>query len=46
MKKITPVLVLTIFIVGVAWMIVGMKSAMDKVDPVKFKQAQSLNQSK
>ncbi|MEA3492386.1 MAG: hypothetical protein U9R27_10850 [Campylobacterota bacterium] len=40
MKKFTPVLILTIFLVGVVWMIFGMKNAMDISDPAKAKRVQ------
>jgi len=29
MKKFTPLLILLIFLIGVVWMVLGMKNAMD-----------------
>jgi len=40
MKKFTPLLILLIFLIGVVWMVFGMKNAMDitshkKVNPLE-----------
>jgi cbb3-type cytochrome oxidase subunit 3 len=41
MKKFTPLLILSIFLVGVVWMIFGMKNAMDVTDHSKVRKAQA-----
>lgn len=41
MHKITPLLVLAIFLAGVVWMIFGMKNAMHVTDHTKVKKMQA-----
>jgi len=41
MQKITPLLVLAIFLAGVVWMIFGMKNAMHVTDHTKVKKMQA-----
>ena len=41
MQKFTPFLILLIFMAGVAWMIFGMKNAMNVTDHAKVKKAQT-----
>jgi len=38
MQKITPLLILAIFLAGVVWMIFGMKNAMHVTDHAKVKK--------
>ena len=46
MKKFTPLLILSIFLMGVVWMIFGMKNAMNVSDHTKVKKIQVINESK
>ncbi len=46
MKKFTPLLILSIFLIGVVWMIFGIKNAMDVSDHTKVKKRQVINESK
>ena len=41
MKKFTPLLILAIFLVGVVWMIYGMKNAMNVADHTKVKKTET-----
>jgi hypothetical protein len=41
MKKLTPLLILSIFAVGVLFMIYGMNNALKVTDPLSAKQTQS-----
>jgi hypothetical protein len=44
MQKYTPLLILAIFMIGVVWMIFGMKNAMHMTDHTKVKKIQSAAQ--
>ena len=42
MKKLTPLFVLGLFLVGVVWMIIGMKNAMQVANPTEGKKPQTV----
>ncbi len=46
MKKFTPLLILSIFLMGVVWMIFGMKNAMNVTDHAKVKKTQMVENKK
>jgi len=44
MQKLTPLLILAIFLAGVVWMIFGMKNAMHVTDHTKVKKTHSASE--